>query len=184
MKRLKLAVIALFALVTVGSVNAQDSNNPWTVGFGMNVVDFRVGDGFENIAKDYLGRDDWNTSKFFSRVTAGKYLDKGFSLEAAFSFNEITTFAAIRDVEFQYYSLDLNVKYDLNELFGDTAWFDPYVLVGGSFVYLDGNEKLREGMLNIGWGANFWVSDNVGINYQTVVKKNLLIKYKITSNIL
>ena len=40
MKRLKLAVIALFTLVTVSNVSAQDENNPWAVSFGMNAVDF------------------------------------------------------------------------------------------------------------------------------------------------
>tara|TARA_R110002073_G_scaffold325109_1_gene503748 strand:+ start:10678 stop:12045 length:1368 start_codon:yes stop_codon:yes gene_type:complete len=176
MKRLKLAVIALFALVTVSSVNAQDSNNPWTLGFGMNVVDFRIPTGFSDIAEDYLGRNDWNASKFFSRVTAGKYLNKGFSLEAAFSLNDIKHFNGRNDVQFHYYSLGLNVKYDLNELFGDTSWFDPYVLVGGDFVYLDGPQKLREGMLTIGFGMNFWVGENFGINYQSVAKGNFADK--------
>ena len=40
MKQLKLAVIALFTLVAVGNVNAQDENNPWAVSFGANIVDF------------------------------------------------------------------------------------------------------------------------------------------------
>ena len=44
MKRLKIAVIALFALIATSNVNAQDENNPWVVGFGMNIVDFYDGD--------------------------------------------------------------------------------------------------------------------------------------------
>ena len=40
MKQLKIAVIALFTLVSVSNVTAQDNNNPWAVGFGVNVVDF------------------------------------------------------------------------------------------------------------------------------------------------
>ena len=40
MKLLKLAVIALFTLGTVSNVSAQDENNPYVVGFGVNVVDF------------------------------------------------------------------------------------------------------------------------------------------------
>ncbi len=42
MKQLKLAVIALFTLVAVGNVNAQDENNPWAVSFGANIVDFII----------------------------------------------------------------------------------------------------------------------------------------------
>ncbi len=49
MKNLKLAIIALFTLAIVGSANAQDANNPWVVGFGINSVDYqgpRFGNGF------------------------------------------------------------------------------------------------------------------------------------------
>ena len=41
MKRIQLAVIALFTLVTVNNVSAQDSNNPWAVTIGVNAVDVR-----------------------------------------------------------------------------------------------------------------------------------------------
>ena len=51
MKQIKLAMIALFTLMTVG-VSAQDSNNPWVVGFGVNAVDMRGGRAFENLVKD------------------------------------------------------------------------------------------------------------------------------------
>ena len=44
MKNLKLAVIALFTLAIVGSASAQDANNPWVVGFGINSVDTKVAD--------------------------------------------------------------------------------------------------------------------------------------------
>ncbi len=42
MKNLKLAIIALFTLAIVGSANAQDANNPWVVGFGINSVDTKA----------------------------------------------------------------------------------------------------------------------------------------------
>ena len=42
MRRLKLAVAALFTVATIVSVSAQDSNNPWVVGFGVNAVDIRT----------------------------------------------------------------------------------------------------------------------------------------------
>ncbi len=42
MKRIQLAVIALFTLITVNNVSAQDSNNPWAVTIGVNAVDVRL----------------------------------------------------------------------------------------------------------------------------------------------
>ena len=35
MKNIKLAIIALFTLVSVYNVSAQDSNNPWAISVGL-----------------------------------------------------------------------------------------------------------------------------------------------------
>ena len=164
MKQLKLAVIALFTLVTVSNVSAQDENNPWAVGFGVNIVDLynstSIGDQF----KDLLGNKDWNFLPSVSRITAEKYLDKGFSLQFAGSLNKITHLNVEGDVDALYYSLGLNVKYDLNKLIGETAWFDPYVYLGGNYVSFDSSS---EGMLNVGVGFNTWFNDSVGLSFQT-----------------
>ena len=176
MKQLKLAVIALFALVTVSSVNAQDSNNPWAIGLGVNAVDFRGGTGLEDIAKDILGARDLNISQFISRLSVAKYLDDGFTLEGAISLNTINHMRIDGDVDFQYYAFDLNVRYDLNRLFGETGWFDPYLLLGGGYTYLDGSEDFGEGTLNTGYGFTAWLNENVGINAQTVIKKEFADK--------
>jgi len=152
MKQLKIAVIALFTLVAVSNVNAQDENNPWVVGFGANVVDF---------SENPPGTESWNFLPSISRFSAEKYLEKGFSLQLAGSLNNITT---VEDKEdFLYYSIGANVKYDLNNLIGDTSWFNPYVYIGGDYVSADSN---AEGMLNAGVGFNTWFSDNLGLNFQ------------------
>ena len=56
MKNIKLAVIALFTLVTVYSVSAQDSNNPWAISVGFNTVDtYAAGGEGTEFFNDYLG---------------------------------------------------------------------------------------------------------------------------------
>ena len=171
MKQLKLTLIAVFAFATVSTVNAQDDNNPWTVGLSVNIIDFNNGD---KLVDDYFGRDDWDVSKFFSRISAGKYLGSGFTLDAAFSMAEITDFGgSTAPVEYNYFALDVNARYDLNEAFGDTSWFDPYTYAGLGYAYLDGDEKLRGMTFNFGVGMNFWTGDNFGINYQTGIKTGL-----------
>ena len=61
MKQLKLAVLAVFALVMVSNVNAQDRNNPWAVSFGINAIDyFGTGNSFSDDLKDLIGNSDWN----------------------------------------------------------------------------------------------------------------------------
>ena len=169
MKRLKIAVIALFTLVTIGNVNAQDENNPWAVGFGVNVVDFYNTDNFSDQLEDLVGSGDWNILPSISRITGEKYLDKGFTLQLAGSLNKIEKFKNSNDnVDFLYYAVDAVVKYDLNNLVGQTGWFDPYVFLGGGYVSLDSR---GEGMLNGGVGFNAWFNDNLGLNFQTGTKK-------------
>ena len=168
MKRLKIAVIALFALVAVSNVNAQDENNPWVVGFGVNIVDIYNADDFSTQIKDALGNSDWNFLPSISRISGEKYLDKGFTLQLAGSLNQIDFLQSEGDVDFLYYSIDAIVKYDLNMLFGNTGWFDPYVYLGGGYVSVDGN---GEGMINAGFGFNTWFNDNLGLNFQTGTKK-------------
>ena len=178
MKRLKLAMLAMFALLTVGSINAQDENNPWAVGFGINTVDVRIPQEFEGFAKDYFGPSEWgdNTLPSISRIAVERYLDKGFSLQLAGSINKVKTYSSEDDLDELYWAIDLAVKYDLNNLFGDTKWFDPFVYLGGGYVdfgrvedgaFQDG----AEGTLNAGWGFNTWFNENLGLSFQSGFKK-------------
>ncbi|MBA6157089.1 OmpA family protein [Tenacibaculum sp. S7007] len=175
MKQIKLAVMALFAFATVGTANAQDSDNPWAVGFGVNAVDVRIPTEFSEYAKDYIGTSDWNILPSISRVTVDRYLNDGFSLQLAGSLNKIETFATENDIDELYWAVDANVKYDLNNLFGETSWFDPYVYLGGGYTSLADN---GEGMLNAGFGFNTWFNDNLGLNFQSGGKKEFADKVR------
>ena len=168
MKQIKLAVIALFTFATVGTANAQDSDNPWAVGFGINAVDVRIPTEFGEYAKDYIGTSDWNVLPSISRITVDKYLKDGFTLQLAASLNKIKTFAVENDSDDLYWAIDANVKYDLNNLFGETSWFDPYVYLGGGYTSL---ADQGTGMLNAGLGFNTWFNDNLGLNFQSGAKK-------------
>ncbi|WP_299118601.1 OmpA family protein [uncultured Tenacibaculum sp.] len=178
MKQIKLAVIALFTFATVGTVNAQDSDNPWAVGFGVNAVDVRIPTKFGDYAKDYIGTSDWNILPSISRITVDRYLNDGFTLQLAGSINKIETVNKENDTDEIYWAIDANVKYDLNNLFGDTSWFDPYVYLGGGYtngVSAAGAEG-SEGMLNAGLGFNTWFNENLGLNFQTGAKKQFADK--------
>ena len=160
--------MALFTFATIGTVSAQDSDNPWVVGFGVNAVDFRIPTEFRDYAQDYIGTRDWNILPSVSRISVDRYLSDGFSLQLAGSLNKIETFASENDMDELYWAIDLNVKYDLNHLFGDTGWFDPYVYLGGGYANL---ADASEGTLNAGLGFNTWFSDNLGLNFQSGGKK-------------
>ncbi len=181
MKHLKIAVIALFTLVVVANVSAQDSNNPWAITLGLNSIDFRGGAaiGISDIADDYLSTSDWSVLPSISRISAEKYLKDGFTLQVAGSLNKIENFRA-KDAYLSgmYYAIDANVKYDVNKLvdmvFGSTtSYFDPYVYLGGG--YTKGFGKDAGAMLNVGAGFNVWISETIGLNVQSGVKNKFSV---------
>ena len=174
MKQFRLAVMALFALVIVSNVNAQDKNNPWAVSFGANIVDFYQPGSISGQFDDFVGSSsDWNILPSVTRVSLEKYIEKGFSLQLSGSFNKITSLNTVGDSDFLYYSVDAIVKYDLNDLLGETSWFDPFVYIGGG--YATANDQ-GEGILNVGLGFNTWFNENLGINFQTGSKSGFTDK--------
>jgi len=174
MKQFKLAVMALFALVIVSNVNAQDKNNPWAVSFGANIVDFYQPGSISGQFDDFVGSSsDWNILPSVTRVSLENYIEKGFSLQFSGSFNKITSLNTVDDSDFLYYSVDAIVKYDLNDLVGETSWFDPFVYIGGG--YATANDQ-GEGILNVGLGFNTWFNENLGINFQTGSKSGFTDK--------
>ena len=173
MKNIKLAIIALFTLVSVYSVSAQDSNNPWAISAGFNVVDVQGPTDFPSILEDYYGTTDWNYLSTISRITVERYLEDGFTLQLAGSLNRITHVSADDDASLLHKSIDLNLKYNLDAfvaaIFGNsTKYFSPFAYAGGGYTALDGD---GEGMLNYGFGFDVWLSETVGLVYQGGTKK-------------
>ena len=172
MKKLKLVLLALFATIFTGNVNAQDSSRQWAVSVGLNIVDVRGGDDFSSRFNDYLKNDDWNWSNNpLTRITAEKYLNESFTLQIAGSMNKLDN--GFDDV--QHTSFDVNVKYGLDaviaKIFGkSTKYFSPFAYVGAGYTSLDGE---GEAMLNYGFGVNFWLTDAVGFAYQAGTKEQL-----------
>jgi outer membrane protein OmpA-like peptidoglycan-associated protein len=152
MKHVKIALLALLLIVSYGTTNAQDKENPWMLTFGANAIDINGGDSDITIGP---------------KMSLGRYLGKGFSLELASAVNEINRpWGSGSDATFV--GLDLNVKYDLNNAFGKTGWFDPFLFVGGGENWVGAEDGLG---FNAGAGFNAWFSDHVGINVTGGYKK-------------
>jgi len=172
MKKLKLALLVLFATAFIGNVSAQDSSRQWAVSVGLNIVDVRGGDDFSSRFNDYLKNDDWNWSNHpLTRISAEKYLNESFTLQIAGSMNKLDN--GFDDV--QHTSFDANVKYSLDaviaKIFGkSTKLFSPCAYLGAGYTSLDGE---GEAMLNYGFGVNFWATDGVGFVYQAGTKEQL-----------
>ncbi|MBL4724134.1 MAG: OmpA family protein [Lutibacter sp.] len=151
MKHLKIAVLAMLLIASYSNVNAQDENNPWMTTFGANYIDIKDGD----------------SGSFLPFASLSRYIDKGFSLELAGAVNEFgRPWGTGADANF--FGLDLNVKYDLNNAFGDTKWFDPYLFTGVGENWVGAENGLG---FNLGLGFNAWFTEQVGVSLRSGYKK-------------
>ena len=176
-KNVTLALSAFLMFACTLNLNAQDTttNNkqsfgtwltktPWTIGFGMDVIDDN------DNAKTFVKLRDFRWSPY--KFTMEKALKKGLSVQLAF--------ASTSYHPHNFLSVDLNGKYDLNNLIGETKWFDPYVIAGLGYTYRDYTENTKNTVknvsstnmvnFNVGLGANFWIYPNVGIQAQGLAK--------------
>ncbi len=172
MKHLKVALLALLLISGFNNMNAQDKNNTWAFGVGINAVDFYPTnsglDGQGAWFDEYANTTDhYNILPSLSRITVSKYLTDGYSIEAAGSLNRITKVGDNATSEKTYYGLDGAVKYDLNKVIGDTSFFNPYASVGGGYVWLDNSGTAT---FNGAFGVNFWFSESVGLNIESKYK--------------
>jgi hypothetical protein len=140
---------------------------PWIIQFGPDIVDDN-----DTRFKEFNFLD--NRNYYPIHCSAEKYIMKGLSAQAVFS---------SETVDLHFLSVDLNAKYNLKQLIGDTKWFDPYVLIGGGLTYREfphgqhtNTRGDKSGNFNIGGGANFWFFPNAGIYAQVLPKLVLLQK--------
>lgn len=175
-KNVTIALTAFLMFAGVSSVTAQETTptekkpfgvwltkTPWIVGFGGEII------------------DDNNSSKIFrsltkytyypAKFTAEKVLKKGWSAQFAFASTSLNPH--------NYLGIDLNGKYDFNNLIGDTKWFDPFAVLGLGYTYRDltplasnDDPKSSSNLVNFnaGLGANLWIFPNVAITGQGLAK--------------
>ncbi len=162
MKQIKLILLSLM-FVGLSNLQAQDANNPWAIGFGVNAVH----DPGTRKFNDFIKTENWNIIPSISRVSVGKYIDDGITFEATASINEISKNNDIKVSQKPFFALDGNFKYDVNKIIGKTSFFDPYALLGGGYTWVD---ESATGTLNFGLGFNLWFNENVGLNFQSIGK--------------
>ena len=177
MKHLKIALMAVLLIIGFNQANSQDKNNPWAISFGINAVDFYPSNaagmltpnGISTVWYDefFNANDHYNILPAISRLTVSKYIAKGFSLEVAGSLNKISKIGDKGVSDLSYFGLGLATKYDINNIIGETAWFDPYAAVGGSYTWMDGQ---GEPSVDGGLGVNLWFNDNIGLNLESRYK--------------
>jgi len=184
MKNLNKILIAFFLVMGLSS-QAQDSNNPWAISFGVNAVDTRthVGDGnfFNHFNQPFNVKENWNILPSVSYFAIDRYVGSGFTFGVAGSINKISKLA-IQDVrssfagdyvivnpgDVSFYAGDARIRYSFMELLKSKV-FDPTLQVGGGYTRWEGKGM---GTANIGVGMTFWFTETVGLALQSVYKKS------------
>ncbi|SKB46750.1 OmpA family protein [Maribacter arcticus] len=164
----------LILLLAVNFTFAQDElqitekdsivQSSWIVGVGFNAVDDsgNVFDGIFNVGQE------WNIVPFPSRVSIGRYFKNGLGIEAIGTYNKyksgniIDATVILEDIN--YFGLDARLTYDLNQIIGQTGWFDPYIGIGAG--YTDAN-NLGRGTYNAVVGFRTWFSDRWGLDFNS-----------------
>ena len=181
MKNLSKLFFAVVFLLSATMTNAQDKNNPWAVGIGVNAVDFYpVGEPLPqgNFLDEYFNVEDhWNILPSLSRLSVGRYLSDNISFTAIGTINRIDKFGDIVDPvtgaesvnkvgDLTYYGIDALISYSfMNILKSNTI--DPYLGVGGGYSWVD---DIGAGTVNGSVGVNYWFNKALGINVQSSYK--------------
>ena len=170
MKRIKISLASLALIATVSSVQAQDENNKWSIGFGVNTVDIRTPHDFGQFLKDWGGPSDLNVLPAITKLSVARYIGAGFSAEVDGSLNKIKKgFNGVSQDE-SFWNANLQAKYALRRLFTtESGWFDPYLKLGGGYTSYKSEYSEKDGAVKLlaGGGINFWFTDHLGLNVQT-----------------
>lgn len=171
------AVALLFAGLTS---QAQDSNNPWAVSFGVNGVDTKVS-AVGNDSPKWIqlanAKENWNILPSVSYLNVSRYVGDGFSFGLTGSVNKIDKWVErdfmteYTDVvsnpgDLSYYAIDATIKYSFMEML-KSKWLDPSLNIGGGYNFFG---DASAGTVNGGLGLTFWVTENVGLQLQSTYK--------------
>ena len=171
------AAALLFAGLTS---QAQDSNNPWAVSFGVNGVDTKVsavGNDSPKFIQLVNANQNWNILPSVSYLNVSRYVGDGFSFGVTGSVNKINKWVERVDGtqstdlvsdpgDLSYYAFDAVVKYSFMDLL-KSKWLDPSVNIGGGYNFLG---DASAGTVNGGLGLTFWFTEQVGLQFQSTYK--------------
>ena len=181
MKHLNKLFAAMLMLAGFSS-QAQDSNNPWAISFGVNAVDTRVSAASkleDQFSEFFNAEDHWNILPSVSYVNVSKYVGDNFSFGVTGSINKIkkyvlprvgeADYTVINPGDLNYYAVDGVINYSFMNMINSKV-IDPSAHIGGGYTWL--GEEAHAGTLNAGLGLTFWFTENVGLSYRATYKQS------------
>lgn len=178
MKHLNKILVAV--LLAMGlNAQAQDSNNPWAITFGVNAVDTRAGasDKFaDKFNQPFKVKESWNILPSVSYLNVSRSVGAGFTFGVTGSVNKITKFTTREEMgtgyevsnpgDLSYYGADGIIKYSFMNAINSKV-IDPSLHVGGGYTWLGDYDAAT---VNGGLGLTFWFTETVGLALQSTYK--------------
>lgn len=171
------------ALMVFGLTSqAQDTDNPWAISFGVNAVDTQAsatfdGDIMDRFNKPFKVKENWNILPSVSYLTVSRSVGNGFSVGITGSVNKITKvvnqfseggeYEVSNPGDLTYYGADGIIKYSFMNLIGSKV-IDPSAHIGGGYTWWG---DASAGSVNGGLGLTFWFTETVGLSLQSTYKK-------------
>jgi len=181
MKHLNKLLVAVLMLAGFSS-QAQDSNNPWAITFGVNAVDTRISAASkleDQLSEFFNANDNWNVLPAVSFVNVSRYVGSNFSFGVTGSFNKINRYVlprvdnadytVVNPGDFNYYAVDAVINYSLMNLINSKS-IDPSVHIGGGYNWI--GDDISAGTLNGGLGLTYWFNDFIGLSYRATYKQS------------
>ena len=188
MKHLNKIFVAVMMVMGLSS-QAQDSNNPWAISFGVNAVDTKTSAGGghnwldKHFSQPFAVKDNWNILPSVSYLSVARSIGDNFSFGLAGSVNKIDKYVKFAPTapghdsrgyvvsnpgDLMYYGIDATIKYSFMNAINSKV-IDPSLSVGGGYTFFGDSSY---GTLNPGAGLTFWFTENVGLELATKYKKS------------
>lgn len=159
-------------LVFTPKINAQTEERPYFVSFGWNMVDY---------LNSVPTKTNYNVEASSLRISAGRHIWKGLSVELAYGTNTIKSYPGIDGTNLDHLAVDIYGLYSFRRIIYEDLFdvplgsWDPYLAAGAGVSWLErpGEERDEEAnMLNAGFGINYWFNDSLAITAQAIYKNS------------
>ncbi|MES2410767.1 MAG: OmpA family protein [Bacteroidota bacterium] len=181
MKHLNKLFVALVMLAGFSS-QAQDSNNPWAISFGVNAVDTRISAASkleDQLSQFFNANDNWNILPSVSYVNVSKYVGSNFSFGLTGSVNKIDRYVlprvgegpytVVNPGDLNYYAVDAVINYSLMSAIKSKR-IEPSIHIGGGYTWI--GDDMNAGTLNGGLGLGYWFTEMVGLTWRSTYKQS------------
>jgi outer membrane protein OmpA-like peptidoglycan-associated protein len=172
MKNLLKFIVAGAVLLSASLATAQDESDRWAVSIGVNAIDlFPVGEedqGLGGYFDEFFNTEHYNFLEIPSRIELAYYVGDGVVATGAFSANTIDRAGDMRIDDLTYIGFDGGLRYNIREIYNGSDVFNPYLGVGGSYIFLEDESSF--GTFNGTAGFDIKLTDGIFFNLQTTYK--------------